>query len=114
MKLSISKLPKPFKLIGNAYRNLGILAFICASNAVYAAGGGDASWTQKPCEFLNNITAGIKYLGYGVALIMLTVAGIQIFSGSKRAQDCWYWFVGAVIFGAAEPIVKLFFGDNQC
>lgn len=114
MKKILTSSLAPFKGLGNIYRNLGILAFIAASNTVYAAGGGDASWTKKPCEFLNNIMAGLKYLGFGVAFIMLAVAGIQILSGTKRPVDCWPWFVGALIFGAAEPIVELFFGSNQC
>lgn len=85
-----------------------ILAFfLCLPfAAVYAT----PAWATETKSFLDQIITGLKWIGGGIATILLLWIAYEVMWGGKRLQDCKNWIIGAIIFAASGHIVDMFFG----
>ncbi|MBO7555290.1 MAG: TrbC/VirB2 family protein [Neisseriaceae bacterium] len=70
-------------------------------------------WANTTKGHLDNFITGLKWVGGGIATIVLLWCAYQIIWGEKRLVDMKNWFIGAAIFASAGHIVKIFFPDSN-
>lgn len=70
-------------------------------------------WATEANTSLNTFITGLKWVGGGIATILLIWIAYEIMWGGKRLQDCKNWIIGAMIFASSGHIVDMFFGSGS-